>query len=147
MSSIRVLGFDFGLKRIGVATGNSNTKTCQALSTVRSNQGTPDWHALDRIIDEWRPHQLVVGLPLSMNGDESEMSGLARKFGASLTNRYQLDVNYVDERLSSLAADDLLKESTPIGKKGKSKQSGARDNLAAQLILETYFGDNKSWQK
>ena len=139
MACHRVLGFDFGLKRIGTATGNKVTKTCQALTTVRSSQGNPDWVAVDRLIDEWKPAELVVGLPVSMAGEETEMSGLCRVFGASLADRYTLPVTYTDERLSSNAADNILSASTPMGKKTKARHTGARDNIAAQLILETFF--------
>ncbi len=139
MTRHRVLGFDFGLKRIGTATGNKATKTCQALTTVNSSRGNPDWAAVDRLIDEWKPAELVVGLPVSMAGEETEMSGLCRIFGASLADRYTLPVTYTDERLSSDAADNILSASTPTGKKAKARHTGARDNLAAQLILETFF--------
>ncbi len=134
-----MLGFDFGLKRIGTATGNKATKTCQALTTVNSSRGNPDWAAVDRLIDEWKPAELVVGLPVSMAGEETEMSGLCRIFGASLADRYTLPVTYTDERLSSDAADNILSASTLTGKKTKARHTGARDNLAAQLILETFF--------
>ena len=139
MAGPRVLGFDFGLKRIGTATGNRVTKTCQALTTVKSSQGTPDWVAVDRLIDEWKPAELVVGLPVSMAGEETEMSGLCRIFGASLADRYALPVTYTDERLSSNAADHLLSAATPPGRKTRYNHAGVRDNLAAQLILETFF--------
>lgn len=141
MTGSRVLGFDFGLKRIGTATGNRVTKTCQALTTIKSSQGAPDWVAVDRLIDEWKPAELVVGLPVSMAGEETEMSGLCRIFGASLTDRYALPVTYTDERLSSNAADHLLSAATPPGRKTRYSQSKERDNLAAQLILETFFGE------
>ena len=139
MADSRVLGFDFGLKRIGTATGNRVTKTCQALTTIRSSQGTPDWVAVDRLIDEWKPAELVVGLPVSMAGEETGMSVLCRIFGASLADRYALSVTYTDERLSSNAADNLLSAATPTGRKKRYSHAGARDNLAAQLILETFF--------
>jgi len=139
MAGSRVLGFDFGLKRIGTATGNRITKTCQALTTVKSSQGIPDWIAVDRLIDEWKPSELVVGLPVSMVGEETEMSALCRIFGASLAERYALPVTYTDERLSSNAADHLLSAATPPGRKTRYSHAGARDNLAAQLILETFF--------
>ena len=139
MAGFRALGFDFGLKRIGTATGNRVTKTCQALTTVKSSQGAPDWVAVDRLVNEWKPSELVVGLPVSMAGEETEMSRLCRNFGASLADRYALPVTYTDERLSSNAADSLLSAATPIGKKTRYSHAGARDNLAAQLILETFF--------
>ena len=139
MTGSRVLAFDFGLKRIGAATGNKITKTCQALTTVKANRGHPDWPAIDRLIDQWQPAELVVGLPISMAGEETEMSGLCRIFGASLTQRYCLPVTWTDERLSSNTADHLLSTATPAGKKSRHSHGGARDALAAQLILQTFF--------
>ncbi len=138
----RVLGFDYGLKRIGTAAGNSVTGTCQGLMTVSVRDGQPDWPAVTRLIEEWKPGQLVVGLPLSMNGDETEMSRSAREFGAVLAAKSGLGVCFVDERLTSVTADHLLQESGRPGKKHRRRHQAARDNLAAELILQTYFDDN-----
>lgn len=135
----RIISFDFGLKRIGVATGNDITKTAQALSTISAKDGDPDWRDLDLVLKEWKPALLVVGLPLSMDGNENPMTSAARKFGEKLTKHTGLSVTLVDERLSSLTADQLLMENIESGKKFKKKHNAARDNLAAQLILQTYF--------
>ncbi len=142
MTTNRILSFDFGLKRIGVATGNRQTKTAQALSTLPASNGQPDWHVLDKILQQWKPTLLVVGLPLAMDGSESIMSSAARKFGAKLSEHTGLTVNFVDERLTSVTADRILRESVEPGKKMTKKRAGAIDNLAAQLILQTYFDDN-----
>ena len=85
---------------------------------------------------------LVVGLPLAMDGSESIMSAAARKFGAKLSEHTGLTVNFVDERLTSAAAERILRESVETGKKMTKKRVGAIDNLAAQLILQTYLDDN-----
>ena len=142
MDNTRVLGFDYGQVRIGVAVGNRITGTAQALVTVKSINSIPDWQQLEKLIIEWRASKLVVGLPLSMAGEETVMSTEARKFGRSLAERSGLEVVFVDERLSSVAADNLIQEITPERKKIRKKHTRQRDNLAAQLILETYFGDN-----
>ncbi len=139
MGGSRVLAFDFGLKRIGSATGNRITKTCQALTTIKSRQGNPDWAAIDHLIKQWKPAELVVGLPVSMAGEETGMSALCRIFGASLTERYALPVTYTDERLSSHAADHLLFTTAAHGGKTGYSRTATRDNVAAQLILETFF--------
>lgn len=138
----RIISFDFGLKRIGVATGNLQTKTAQALSTLPASKGQPDWHVLDKILQEWKPALLVVGLPLAMDGSESIMSSAARKFGAKISKRTGLAVEFVDERLTSVTAEHILRENIEPGKKMTKKRKGAIDNLAAQLILQTYFNDN-----
>ncbi len=141
-NNARILGFDFGSKRIGIATGNTITKTSHPLVTVVSRGSKPDWREIEKIIYEWKPHLLVVGLPISMDGKETEISRRARRFGASLSERVKLDVIYVDERLTSTEADRIIKNMTPDRKKISKKHISMRDNLAAQLILETYFGDN-----
>lgn len=137
-----MISFDFGLKRIGVATGNSQTKTAQALSTLPAKNGQPDWHALDNILQQWKPTLLVVGLPLAMDGNESIMSSAARKFGAQLSKHTGLAVRFVDERLTSVTAEQLLRESIVPGKKMTKKRVRAIDNFAAQLILQTYFNEH-----
>ena len=76
-----ILGFDFGLRRIGVAVGQGMTRTASSLETV-SNGRKPDWAAIDRLVEEWRPALLLVGLPLGEDGGETPMSGAARRFGA-----------------------------------------------------------------
>jgi putative Holliday junction resolvase len=141
-SNTRILGFDYGSKRIGIATGNTITATSQPLITVLSTSSGPDWREIEKIINEWKPGLLVVGLPISMDSKETDISRKARKFGASLSGRFKLDVIYVDERLTSTEADRIIKNMTPEGKKISKKHISMRDNLAAQLILETYFEDN-----
>lgn len=138
----RILGFDYGSKRIGIATGNTVTKTSQPLVTIVSGSSGPNWQEIERIVNEWNPGLLVVGLPISMEGNETDISRKARKFGASLSGRVTLDVIYVDERLTSTEADQIIKNMTPNRKKISKKHISMRDNLAAQLILETYFEDN-----
>ena len=139
----RVIGFDFGLKRIGVATGNTRTGTSQGLSTVRAKGGTPDWPEVERLIGQWLPSILVVGLPLNMDGSESIMAARARKFGAVAGRRFGLEVVYVDERLTTAGAEALLIERTAPGKSLTQKRLKHRDNLAAELIVRTYLEDNR----
>lgn len=143
----RILGFDFGLKRIGVATGNQQTKTAQALSTLPASNGMPNQYALDKILQQWKPTLLVVGLPLAMDGSESIMSSAARKFGARLSKNTGLKVDFVDERLTSVAANHILRDTMQRGKKMTRKRTSAIDNVAAQLILQTYLDDNQDMDK
>ena len=137
----RVIGFDFGSKRIGVAVGNTRTATSQPLATITAHNGSPDWHAMARVITQWQPSTAVVGLPLHMDGRQSPMSVRARKFGAEVGTRFDLAVVYVDERLSSHAAEIRLQETTPHGKSLQRRRIKQRDNLAAQILLEAYFSD------
>lgn len=115
--------------------GNRRTGTSEALTVVRAKDGIPEWSALDKLIDEWRPELLLVGSPLNMNGSESELSRLAQKFGRRIRERFQLPVDYVDERLSSFEAKQLLKAQ---GHRGDYRKQPA-DSLAAKLILETWL--------
>ena len=140
--SARVLAFDFGTKRIGVACGNRMLGTAEPLKTVHGNEHGTDWRAIIEIVEQWKPMTLIVGLPLAMSGEETEMSKAARKFGESLNQRTHIAVEFYDERLSSSEADEIIKKITPQRKKIKKKHLAMRDNLAAQLILQSYFDDN-----
>jgi len=135
-----ILAFDFGLRRIGIAVGQFTTMTAGSLETV-SNGKEPDWVAIDRLVNEWKPAQLLVGLPLGAEGDETEMSRAARKFGNLLLNRYSLQVNYADERLSSRAAESRFAE---LRAKGSLRRKHAQklDAMAAQIILENWLQSN-----
>ena len=141
-SGQRIMGFDFGLKRIGIATGNTLTETAQSLKTLTAKNGVPNWDNIDGIIQEWRPTCLVVGLPLAMDGTEGKSALAARKFGNKLQSRTGISIQFVDERLSSVAADNLLRESS-MGKSITRKRRASRDSLAAELILQTYFEEQR----
>lgn len=131
-----VLGFDFGSKRIGVAVGNELTRTASPLEIVANHGGRPDWPRIGRLIEEWQPARLVVGMPLNMDNSEQEMSLAASRFSRQLTGRYQLPVVMVDERLSSREASSRLVDVNP-----RHSQSGL-DPVAAQIILETWFSES-----
>lgn len=126
-----LLGFDFGTRRIGVAVGQELTATATALETLPSRDGGPDWAGISRLIEQWQPDALVLGLPLNLDGSEHEITRLARRFGNRLHGRYNLPVYTIDERLSSAEAEQLLA--------GKSHDKGDVDKLAAQLILESWL--------
>lgn len=139
----RIVGFDFGLKRIGVATGNEVTGTAQSLESIPAKNGAPQWHLVDKVIAQWNPTLLIVGLPLKMDGSEGDMTELARRFAAQLRSRYSRYVSLVDERLSSSEADHLLTKSAQPGKSRARKRAQNRDSLAAELIIKTYLNDNR----
>jgi len=132
-----ILAFDFGLRRIGIAVGQFTTRTAGSLETVNHGK-SPDWAAIDRIVKEWKPTQLLVGLPLGAEGDETGMSLAARKFGARLHNRYALPVSYADERLSSHAAESRFAELRAAGSLRK-KHARQLDAMAAKIILENWL--------
>lgn len=132
----RLLGVDFGTKRMGVAYGQVVTGTASPLQPVAARDGIPDWPALDALFSEWQPEAVVVGLPLNMDDTESELSQLARKFGRRLQARYRLPVFMQDERLSSRAARAEL---GAVFERRKGRLPSL-DSTAAVLILESWLG-------
>lgn len=132
-----ILGFDFGLRRIGVAVGQFATRTASALDTV-THRDTPDWAALDRLVREWRPAALVVGLPLDRSGAETDLSRAARRFAADLAERYGLPCDFSDERLTSRAAETRFAELRAAGR-ARRKHAGRLDAMAARIILENWL--------
>ena len=139
-----VLGFDFGMKHIGVAVGQSITHSATPLKTLPAFDGIPDWHAIQSLIDEWRPIALIVGLPLTMDGSEQAISFAARRFMNRLREHFQLPVFEVDERLSSWAAKDEM--GTSVARTAK-KRRAARDKVhsyAAALLIEQWYTSSKT---
>ena len=116
-----ILAFDFGEKRIGVAVGNTITKTAEALKIIQEKNQDEKFKAIESLIEEWQPQLLVVGLPIHPDGAEHEMTLKAKRFGNQLHGRFQKEVVWVDERYTSV-----------------SVQNG-NDALAAQLILQQYL--------
>ena len=144
-----LLGFDYGLKRIGVAVGQELTGTATALVTIRAIDGKPDWEAITKLIEQWKPDELVVGLPLNMDGTFHELSHKAQRFGNQLHGRYNLRAHFMDERLSSLEAERHLKslQQAPIKNRHKKKtrkiQKADIDKIAAKVILESWLDKQK----
>lgn len=130
-----VLGFDFGTKKTGVATGQSVTASAAPLAPLAMRDGIPDWLVIERLLKEWQPQALLVGLPLNMDDSESELSHLARKFARRLHGRFNLPVFMVDERLTSRAARELLAE---VGDRRKGKLPSL-DSTAAVLMVESWL--------
>jgi putative Holliday junction resolvase len=134
---LTLLGFDFGLQRIGVAVGQELTGTATALATVRSRNGKPDWDMITELIRTWRPDALVVGLPLHADGSESGFSRSVKRFILQLEDRYKLPVYPIDERLSSHAAAQREGEG-----KNELKSRGI-DAVAAKEILVSWLQSKK----
>lgn len=132
-----ILSFDFGMRRIGVAVGQTTTHTASALETV-THSNKPDWDAIDRLVKDWKPALLLVGLPLGADGEETDMSRAARRFGKALGTRHSLDVDYCDERLSSRVAENRFAEQRASGNL-RRKDASRLDAMAAQVILENWL--------
>jgi len=137
-TSGRVLAFDFGERRIGVAVGNTITGTAEPQGTIVCKIGT-DWDAIERTIKEWDPGQLVIGVPYNVDGSDSEMTSRARRFGRRLHGRYGLPVAEIDERHSSLAATNLLISQRRDGSRRRRLQKEDIDAWAAREILISYL--------
>lgn len=127
-----VIGFDFGSYWIGIAVGQTLTRQATPLPAVRNN----DWEAIARLIDEWRPQQLVVGLPLSMNGEDQEMTARAKRFGRQLQGRFGIATCMMDERLTTREAYQIAMD------KGRHYSKTQIDSLAAALITESWLQNN-----
>ncbi|HWD16936.1 MAG TPA: Holliday junction resolvase RuvX [Casimicrobiaceae bacterium] len=127
-----ILAFDFGTRRIGVAIGNTLTRSARALTTIDARDESARLATLDRIVREWEPTRLVVGLPVHADGSEHAMTTRARTFAATLAARYALPVELEDERHTSEIARDAL-----VG--GGRDARARRDEVAAQIILQAYL--------
>jgi putative Holliday junction resolvase len=135
---LTALAFDFGLRCIGIAYGQSLTGSGQTLPPIKARDGIPSWETIEKIINEWKPNILIIGLPLNMDDSESELSRRSRKFGNRLHGRFGTPVDFMDERLTSVAAKQEAKER---GHKGDYKKEPI-DSFAAKMILEDWFRAN-----
>jgi putative Holliday junction resolvase len=140
-----VLCFDFGLRRIGTAVGQATTRTASSLETVSNGQAAsggsqplPDWTTITRLVKEWKPGQFLVGLPLDTDGNETDMSLMARKFGTQLQERFKLPCIFFDERFSSRAASERFVAMRASGQ-ARRKDAKQLDSVAAQLILQNWL--------
>ena len=130
-----VLAFDFGERRIGIAVGEHLINNANPLMTIDNESNEVRFAAITQLINEWQPKLLVVGLPLSLDGSETEVTQLCKKFARRLNGRFNLPVIMIDERYSSTEASQLLNDS---GIKGRA-QKAMMDQVAAQTILRSYF--------
>jgi putative Holliday junction resolvase len=135
-----VLGFDVGARRIGVAVGNTISATARAIAMVTAHDDGPDWTAVDALVREWRPQLLIVGEPLTLEGEAQPATHMARRFARTAAERYQLPVELVDERSTSREADRRFAEKRRSGQ-ARRRDAKALDALAAQIIVERWLGD------
>lgn len=136
-----LLAFDFGVKRIGVAVGESLVGTARELTTLTAVDNAQRFADIEKLIREWQPVCLVVGLPLAPDGSEHDMSSRARRFANQLHGRFGLPVALVDERFTSLEAEDELRRRGMDWKKRKP----LLDAGAARIILQSYFDSPSSF--
>lgn len=127
--------FDFGEQRIGVAVGEHVLANANPLTTIDNESNAVRFEAIQKLIQEWQPKLLIVGLPLSLDGAETSVTQLCKKFARRLNGRFNLPVILIDERYSSVEASERLSQ---IGVKGRA-QKAMLDQVAAQTILQSYF--------
>ena len=126
---ITVMAFDYGTRRVGVAVGNSVTGLGQALKTIAAPNSDSLFKEVETLLKEWQPERLVVGKPLHPDGAEHEMTSKAIRFGNQLHGRFQLEVEWVDERYSSAVLE------------GDAQMQDNLDAHSAALLLEQYFSE------
>lgn len=133
-----VLGFDYGARRIGVASGNRVSRSARPLPALLSQQGQPDWPRIDALLAEWRPECMVVGLPLALDGGEQAITRAARAFAHALGRRAGLPVHLVDERHTSQEAARRFAGQRAAGA-ARRRDAKNIDSLAAAVILESWL--------
>ena len=133
-----VLAFDFGLKHIGVALGQTITRSASELATLRAKHGKPNWQEVAKLISTHTPLYTLVGLPLNMDDSESDMSLRTREFAAELERRYEVKVELVDERLTSREAADIARQNDSQ----KVSKNSSTHEIAACLIAETWLNSD-----
>jgi putative holliday junction resolvase len=140
MSDVQtVLAFDFGLKRIGIAAGDTLTATAAPRPAAAVHQQGPDWDAIAREVRMLSPGLLVVGAPYNADGSPGALAPAARRFAAELESRFGLPVNLVDERWSSLEANAALKAQRASGERKRRVRKEDIDSAAAAVILERWL--------
>lgn len=133
-----ILAFDFGTRRIGVAAGDTLTRTARGLLTLECARGVP-WPAIDKLCAELQPAQLVVGLPHNMDGTPTALTAATRAFAGELAARHHKAVALVDERLSSREAEAELRSARASGlKRGRTTHADV-DMIAARILLERWL--------
>ncbi|MDX6020417.1 Holliday junction resolvase RuvX [Scandinavium sp. V105_16] len=130
-----LLGFDFGTRSIGVAIGQRVTGTARPLGALKAQDGTPDWNAIAKLLKEWQPEAVVVGLPLNMDGTEQSLTARARNFANKIHGRFGVKIVLHDERLSTVEARSGLFEHGGY----RALNKGKVDSASAVVILESFF--------
>jgi putative holliday junction resolvase len=134
-----VLSFDFGQRRIGVACGDTVSRSASPLEALSAGKDGPRWEQVGKMMRDWQPDLAVVGLPYNVDGSDSDMTSAARSFAAELKRRFLLDVALVDERYSSREAEARLKSARESGERRRRVAPGDVDAEAACVILERWF--------
>jgi putative Holliday junction resolvase len=138
-----VLAFDFGLKRIGIASADTLTRTAAPRTAVTVKDGVPDWEAIERSVRDVHPRVFVVGAPYNVDGSPGKLAPAASRFAAELERRFSLPVSRVDERWSSLEATESLKGQRANGERRRRVSKEDIDSAAAAVILRRWLSGEK----
>lgn len=141
-----IIAFDYGVRRIGVASGDTLTRTARPVTTLECTPGVP-WTQIDSLIHEYRPAQVVVGLPLNMDGTPTLLTEASRAFGLEIKTRCQTPVALVDERLSSREAEALLRAARASGLKRRRTTHADVDKIAARILVERWLENPEAAEK
>ncbi len=133
-----VLGFDYGERRIGIATGQTITASATPLTTLKCINQKPDWVAIEKLITQWQPDALIVGLPLYLDGNSSDMTTKAERFARQLEGRFHLPVFTINESLTSFEAEQQLQQHKKIDQHNKEEI----DKMAAAIIVQNWLEQN-----
>ena len=138
MSPQILFAFDYGTRRIGIASGDTLTRTARALTTLECGSGMP-WDAIGKLIADYRPTRLIVGVPYNMDGTPTLLTEAAREFARALQQRFGLPACLIDERLSSREAEAELRHARSTGLKRRRLKHSDVDMTAAKIVLERWF--------
>ena len=127
---MQIIAFDYGEKKIGVAVGQTATNTSSPLQIIFNKENNINWVSISSILDEWKPDLILIGKPLNMDGSESEMMKKINKFYIKLKSIYDADIEFVDERLTTFEARQILKD---------NKQDDNVDAHAAKILIDSWF--------
>lgn len=130
-----LLAFDFGTKSIGVAVGQRITGTARPLPAIKAQDGTPDWNLIERLLKEWQPDEIIVGLPLNMDDTEQPLTARARKFANRIHGRFGVEVKLHDERLSTVEARSGLFEQGGYRALNKGKVDSASGGYHSRKLF------------
>lgn len=130
---MQIIAFDFGEKKIGVAVGQTSTNTSSPLKVIFNNHGKVNWDEINSILNEWKPDLIIIGKPLNMDGTKSEVMKKVDKFYNNLMKIYKARYEYVDERLTTFEAKEILKDN----------KAELVDANAAKILIDNWFNINK----
>ena len=130
---MQIVAFDFGEKKIGVAVGQTSTYTSSPLQVIFNNHDKVNWNEISILLEEWKPELILVGKPLNMDGTDSKIMKKVGAFYKKLESLYDAKFEYIDERLTTFEARDILKENN----------SETVDANAAKILIDNWFNRNK----